>query len=211
MSEKKTEDQEVGQQDLSLELHRKLKNLFLPFFVILLGLGLFRIFSAPEPRNERAPSSIGEVEPISAPATLKTILKISGADHDKLTTTRIRRTLESGVVPQMLEKSSRAIVEKIRNGEMRFYSFKVLDSIDDDGDEVEISIDGEPYSSFVLSQSQVSLSIPIEFGKTKLISVKAVRDAGDGITFGAKLISAEFLLDNILVGESDTVYLGFTK
>ncbi len=211
MSEKKTEDQEPGQQGLSLEIRENLKILFLPFFVMLLALGLFRIFSAPEPPNDRAPSSIGEMEPITVPTALKTILKISDADYDKLTTARIKRTLESGVVPQMLEKSSRAIIEKIKNGEMRFYSFKVLDSIDDAGDEVEILIDGEAYSTFVLSQSEVRLSIPIEFGKSKLISIKAVRDAGDGITFGAKLINAEFLLDNILVGESNSVYLGFTK
>ena len=120
MSEKKTEDQEPGQQGLSLELHKKLKILFLPFFVMLLALGLFRIFSAPEPRNDRAPSSIGEIEPISVPTALKTILKISEADYDKLTTARIRRTLEGGVVPQMLEKSSRTIVEKIKKARCDF-------------------------------------------------------------------------------------------
>lgn len=211
MSEKKIEDQEPGEQSLALELRKRLKILFLPFFILLLAVGLFRFFSPPEVRNDRAPSSIGEVEPLSVPTALKTILKISGADYDKLTTSRIRRTLESGVVPQMLEKSSPSIVEKIKKGEMKFYSFKVLDSIDDDGDEVEISIDGEPFSTFVLSQAEVRLSIPIEFGKSKLLTIKAVRDAGDGITFGAKLINAEFLLDNILVGESDTVYLGFIK
>ncbi len=211
MAEKITEDQEPGQQGLSLELSKRLKILFLPFFVVLLALGLYRFFFPPEPQIDRAPSSIGEIEPISVPAVMKTLLKISGADYDRLTTARIRKTLESGVVPLMLERSSRAIVEKIKNGEMRFYSFKVLNSIDDDGDEVEISIDGEPFSTFVLSQSDVRLSIPIEFGKSKLLSIKAIRDAGDGITFGAKLINAEFLLDNILVGESDTVYLSFTK
>lgn len=211
MAEKITEDQEPGQQGLSLELSKRLKILFLPFFVVLLALGLFKFFFPPEPQFDRAPSAIGEIEPISVPAVLKTLLKISGADYDRLTTTRIRKTLESGVVPLMLERSSRAIVEKIKKGEMRFYSFKVLNSIDDDGDEVEISIDGEPFSTFVLTQSDVRLSIPIEFGKSKLLSIKAIRDAGDGITFGAKLINAEFLLDNILVGESDTVYLSFTK
>lgn len=211
MSEEKIEDRESGQQSLPLELRKRLKILFLPFFIMLLALGLFRYFSPPEEKNERTPSSIGDVESISVPAALKTILKISGADYDKLTTARIKRTLESGVEPQMLEKSSRSIVEKIKKGEMKFYSFKILDSIDDAGDEVEISIDGEPFSTFVLSQAEVRLSIPIEFGKSKLLTIKVVRDAGDGITFGAKLMNAEFLLDNILVGESGTVYLGYAK
>lgn len=211
MSKMKSEDQEPSQQNLALELHKRLKILFLPFFVLLLGLGAYRLFWPPEVQNARAPSSIGEIEPISVPTALKTILKISGADYDRPTTARIRRTLESGVLPQILEKSSSTIVEKLKKGEMKFYSFKVLDSIDDDGDEVEISIDGEPFSRFILSPAEVRLSIPIEFGKSKIISIKAIRDSGDGITFGAKLMDAEFLLDNILVGESDTVYLGFSK
>lgn len=211
MSEKRIEDSVPNQQTLALELRKNLKILFLPFFVVLLALGLFRYLSPPEAQNSRTPSSLGEIEPISVPTALKTILKISGADYDKQTTSRIKSSLESGVVPQMLEKSSSKLVEKIKNGEMKFYSFKVLDSIDDDGDIVEIFIDGESFSTFVLSKSESKLSVPIEFGKSKLITVKAVRDAGDGITFGAKLINAEFMLDNLLVGESDTVYLGFTN
>ena len=211
MSKEKNDYLDSSQQSLSQELRKNLKILFFPIFVLLLALGFYRYFSPTEQRNERAPSSIGEVEPISVPTALKTILKISGSDYDRLTTTRIRRSLDSGVIPQLLEKSSASLVEKIKQGEMKFYSFKILDSIDDEGDEVEISIDGQIFSTFILSQAEVRLSIPIEFGKSKLLAIKAVRDAGDGITFGARVMNAEFLLDNIRLGESDTVYLGFIK
>lgn len=211
MSEIKSEVLEPSQQSLALELRKRLKILFLPFFVVLFALAGFRYFFPPVVQNTREPSSIGQFEPISVPTALKTILKISGSDYDRLTTARIKKTLESGVLPQMLEKSSSNIIDKIKKDKMKFYSFKIPGSIINDGDEVEISIDGETYSRFFLSQAEVRLSIPIEFGKSKILNIKAIRDAGDGITFGAKLHNAEFLLDNLLAGESDTVYLGFSK
>lgn len=211
MSKNIVQIREPGQQSQTHEFSQNLKILFLPFFVFLIAVGVYRLFAVSEPKANRTPSSISEIEPISVPVTLKTMLKISASDYDRQTTARIRQSLENGVIPQLLEKSSPVIQQKIRNGEMKFYSFKVMESIDDDGDEIEISIDGMPYSSFTLSQSEVRISIPIEFGKSKLLSIKATRDAGDGITFGAKLINAEFMLDNILIGGSDRVYLGFIK
>lgn len=211
MSESKVKSQDSGQQGPPQDFRTNMKILFLPFLVLLTGVGIYRFFTVSVPKGDRAPSSISEIETITVPAAMKTVLKISGSDCDKLTTARIRQILESGTIPQLLEKSSPMIVEKIRNGEMKFYSFQVLESFEDDGDEIEILIDGMPYSTFTLGQSAPRLSIPIEFGKSKLLTIKVTRDAGDGITFGAKLINAEFLLDNVQVGGSDSVYLGFIK
>ncbi len=186
------------------------KILFLPILVILMAIGLFKLFSGtPLTISGRGPASIPEIEPITVPVVLKTILKVTAADFDKSATARIRRDLLSGVLPSLLEKSSPVIIEKIKNGEMKFYSLKVSENFDDNGDEVEILVDGQSFASLVLSSSEKTITIPIEFGKTKMITVKALRDNGDGITFGAHLINSSFLLNNIQVGESDSVYLGF--
>lgn len=188
------------------------KFLFLPFLVFLFALGVFKYFSeATDANSNRVPASISEVEPISVPTALKTILKLTSSDFDKFTTAKVKKDLEAGSLPQFLQKSSPVIIEKLKSGEMKFYSFRVFDSIDDDGDEVEILVDGQTYAYFVLSQTEMKLSIPIEFGESKVLTFKAIRDSGDGISFGAKIQNSDFLLDNIQVGESDTVYLGYNK
>lgn len=191
---------------------QNLRILFLPFVIFLSALILFRFFSERSlPEAHRSPSSIPEVEAITVPTALKTVLKISGTDFDRSTTTRVQKELTAGVIPQFLQKCSPVILEKLKNGEMRFYTFRVLDSIDDDGDQVEVLIDGQVYADVVLSRSETPLLIPIEYGKSKILTIKAVRDSGNGISFGAKLLQSEFLLDNLKLGETDSIYFGFTK
>lgn len=191
---------------------KSLEILFIPFVIFLVALSVFRYFSEPEVNSsQRSPSSISEIEAISVPTALKTVIQISNGDFDKSTTVGARKDLENGITPAFMEKSSAVILQKVKNGEMKFYSFTVLESIDDNGDEVQIFIDGLAYTPVVLSRTETKISVPIEFGKSKLITIKAVRDAGDGISFGAKVLKSEFLLDNIQNGESDSIYLGFSK
>ena len=177
----------------------------MPFFVSLIALGAYK-FKTEEPvQILRNPNSM------AVTAALKTILKITESDFDYATTAKVKKDLETGIIPVSLQKSSPQLIENIKNGIMNLYSFRVLDSTNKDGGTVEISVDGQPLDIISMSHTGLTLLIPLEFGKSKIIKVKAIRDGGGGVSFGAQLMNSDFLLRNMKIGESETIYLGYGK
>ena len=191
--------------DRRLNKDNNLKVLFMPFFVSLIALGAYK-FKTEEPvQILRNPNSM------AVTAALKTILKITESDFDYATTAKVKKDLETGIIPVSLQKSSPQLIENIKNGIMNLYSFRVLDSTNKDGGTVEISVDGQPLDIISMSHTGLTLLIPLEFGKSKIIKVKAIRDGGGGVSFGAQLMNSDFLLRNMKIGESETIYLGYGK
>lgn len=188
--------------------NKNLKILFTPFFIGLFALAAYRYNSDFTVETAlRAPAAVS----VSVSAALKTVLQITGSDIDKMTTAKIQKEIVAGSLPESLKYSSPQIIEKLKNGNMKFYSFQLLDSGHGDDDTVEIFIDGQLLGSINISKKSSMLSVPIEFGKSKIITIKALRDSGKGVIFGAKLVNSDFILRNLQVGESETIYLGYEK
>ncbi|MBY0554935.1 hypothetical protein K2P97_10435 [bacterium] len=103
------------------------------------------------------------------------------------------------------------IIEKIKSGDMEYYSFQIFDSAWEDGDVVEISIDGQPIGYVDMSNTGLTISVPLEPGKSHTMTVRGVRDGGGGITFGAQLMNSNIMLDWFAAGEIRNIDLRFTK
>lgn len=103
------------------------------------------------------------------------------------------------------------IVDKIMSGEMQYYSFQIFDSAWEDGDVVEISIDGQSIGYVDMSNTGLTISVPLEPGKSHVMTVRGVRDGGGGITFGAQLMNSNIMFDWFAPGDTRYIDLRFTK
>lgn len=183
------------------------KILLLPVLIVLVTLGFYRhsIDSDNTSEELRSPASV------VVPGALRTILKISTSDFDAATTAKVQKDLSDSITPQQLQHSSPQIIEKVKNGQMKFYLFKVFNSVSSSNDIIEISVDGLVYARVLLSNEEMTVSVPLEPEKSKIISVKAIQNGEAGITFGAKLVNSDILLKNIETNESEIIYIGFKK
>ncbi len=125
-------------------------------------------------------------------------------DEDLATTKAVKESLLKGEVPKILEQAAPEIKTKILSGEMSFYKFKVFDSVHEDGDIVEIFINGMPFGYIDMNNDGTTISLPLAAGQLQNVAVKGVRDGGGGITFGAQTSSGEIHLRVLDVGETDS-------
>lgn len=102
-----------------------------------------------------------------------------------------------------------AIVEKIKSGEMKYYSFQIFDSADEDGDIVEILVDGQSIGYIDMSNSGLTVSLPLEEGKSHTLTVRGIRDGYGGITFGAQLMTSKAVFDWFNPGDIRIIDLRF--
>lgn len=94
--------------------------------------------------------------------------------------------------------------EAVRNDGYSIFSMRLIDDVAQDGDVVQISIDGVPMSYLSLSHAGATLEIPLKKGESHRITVTAVRDGNGGITLGLQTSAGTILSRNMAVGESDS-------
>lgn len=94
--------------------------------------------------------------------------------------------------------------EAVRSDGYSIFSMRLIDDVAEDGDVVQISIDGVPMSYLSLSHGGATLEIPLKKGESHRITITAVRDGTGGVTLGLQTTAGTFLSRNMAVGESDT-------
>jgi hypothetical protein len=118
-----------------------------------------------------------------AAASVAVSAQLADADLDQELTTKTREQLRNNVVPDFIKGSDTRLQEAVLSGERDLYRLKLLDTAAEDGDLVEVTIDGMPMGIVSLQNNGNELILPIRKGSTKM-QVKGVRDGGGGITFG---------------------------
>lgn len=83
--------------------------------------------------------------------------------------------------------------EAIRRGRVEFYRLTLVDPCDEDGDVVEIAIDGKVLATVPLARQASRLSIPV-VGRGTSIALKGVKDGGGGITVAVQTSAGQFVL-----------------
>ncbi len=89
------------------------------------------------------------------------------------------------------------------------FQMQLIDDCAEDGDVVQISVDGVPVSFLSLSHAGATLEIPLKKGESHTITVTATRDGGGGVTLGLRTSMGDVISRNMQVGESETWTIGF--
>lgn len=98
-----------------------------------------------------------------------------------------------------LQPGSR-LVTAIRDGNKQFFQVRLFDCCAEDGDVVDLAIDGEHYARVPLTHAGTVLSIPMTPGTT-ILSLKGVHDGGGGITVSFETSHGEYFSQPIAEGE----------
>ena len=94
---------------------------------------------------------------------------------------------------------------EIRKGDTRFFHIFLYDCCDEDGDVVEVLIDGVPFSTVTLSNQGMTLSVPVAADGSTKIQIRGVYDGGGGITVACRTSKGQGFLRAMPVGGVETL------
>ncbi|MBI2386088.1 MAG: hypothetical protein HYV14_08740 [Elusimicrobia bacterium] len=94
--------------------------------------------------------------------------------------------------------------EAVRSDGWSIFSMRLIDDVDQDGDVVQILVDGVPVSYLALTHGGATLEIPLKKGESHRVTVKAVRDGVGGVTLGLQTSAGTVVSRRMLVGETDS-------
>lgn len=94
---------------------------------------------------------------------------------------------------------------EIGNGNTKFFQIFVYDSCQQDGDIVEVVINGSPFATVPLTHAGATLSVPITAGVSTEVSLRGIYDGGGGITVACKTSQGDFFMRSITVGQACNV------
>jgi hypothetical protein len=100
---------------------------------------------------------------------------------------------------QMPEAEKRRVAEKLVDGSVRLAAVTVWDTMQEDGDVVELN--AASFSQRVtIMHKPVTFFLPLSPGGS--VRIKAVRDGGGGVTLGVSSITGKLALPPLAVGQS---------
>lgn len=108
---------------------------------------------------------------------------------------------QSGITPEA--------AKAVTGDGFTMFQMQLIDDCAEDGDVVQVFVDGVPMGFLSLSHSGASLNIPLKKGETHKITITAVRDGGGGVTLGLRTSIGDVVSRNLMVGQSDTWDIGF--
>jgi len=106
-------------------------------------------------------------------------------------------------VRQLLAQAPADTRAGIADGRAVIYSLHVLDDVVEDGDVVEIFVNGTSYGRVLLASGGQDVLIPLAVGTTAQVHVVATEDGGGGVTFGVTTSQGEIRSTVMPVGGSD--------
>jgi hypothetical protein len=102
-----------------------------------------------------------------------------------------------------LAKTSPKIAADIQSGRRVLYRLYLLDFLVEDGDQVELSVDGVSFGDTVLKGAGTSFLIPLAPGTPAQMKILATADGGGGVTVGFVSSQGEARTEIMQVGQFD--------
>jgi hypothetical protein len=129
---------------------------------------------------------------------------LSDRDLDKQKTAEARAAMKRGEIPPVLAKAPPELRNQVASEQRSLFTLNIIDTQDEDGDTVEILLDGISYGDVVLSHTGAALTIPLKPHSSARLGIVATRDGGGGgITFGAISSLGEVRTRVMSVGEKE--------
>jgi len=103
------------------------------------------------------------------------------------------------LIPPQIEKGS-DLEAALQDREGELYDLELYDCCDEDGDVVEILVNGVPFATVPIVNAGIKVSVPLGRGNNT-VSVRGVRDGGGGITISFRTSRGNFFCQKMRVGE----------
>lgn len=153
------------------------------------------------------------------------IVKLSDKDKDDATTEEVRNALIRGgaedvvhavasaqEIPEIeeldiqLEPSiSTGMQDDLLTGDAKFYHLRLYDSCAEDGDIVDVYLNGEIFARVPITHAGATLSIPL--GASTNVEIVGFRDGGGGITVACESNQGEYFMRVLSPGEKQPLAL----
>lgn len=111
--------------------------------------------------------------------------------------------LEPRLTPEMQEQ--------IRRGETEFYRLTLWDCCDEDGDIIDVIVNGKIFARVPLTRAGATVSIPVTRGQSTVIRVRAQYDGGGGVTVGCRSSRGDGFLRAMRIGEERVVSVFYVE
>ncbi len=153
----------------------------------------------------------------SGNASIAPALMFTRADADEVTTQTAQQLLKTGnsaaaiaaveaatrfpgmIAPPKLQLKPDRLVP-VRDGRAEFFHVNIFDCCDEDGDIVQIFLNGDDYAEVPLTHDGAIVSIPLVPGRTTM-TLRGICDGGGGITVMFRTSQGDFFCRSMDVGE----------
>lgn len=154
-------------------------------------------------------------------AQLVNSVSLSQADLNQAATQRIRATLASGDIAtataqlqaaQQVSAEAKAdtvlpdlatnaqLASDLESGRKELFQLELFDCCDEDGDIVEVLVNGQSFATVPIMHAGTTLTIPLSTGDNSIV-IRGTRDGGGGVTLGVRTSEGEFFSRYLWVGE----------
>jgi hypothetical protein len=92
------------------------------------------------------------------------------------------------------------LAKEIKEGRRELYQIELFDCCDEDGDVIEVLVNGKSFAAVPIMHQGTMLSIPLDRGNNT-IAVRGVKDGGGGVTVSFRTSRGEYFARYMDVGE----------
>jgi hypothetical protein len=135
---------------------------------------------------------------------------LSAEDMDREKTQDMRLWLQEGKDPEKqpaLASLTPGMTEAVRGGDADYYHVFLFDSCAEDGDVVNLLIDGAPYAQIPITHAGTTLTVPLRGSGPQSVGLEGVHDGGGGITVACRTSQGEFFMKVMGVGEVSPIQI----
>lgn len=153
--------------------------------------------------------------------TLPTV-EISSADLDRTATRKVRAALRRDNLilataelqaaqslasasqnpevrpPELVANSD--VVAALKDGRQELFEIELFDCCDEDGDVVEVIVNGSPFATVPILHGGTKVAVPLAQGNNK-IAIRGVKDGGGGVTLSFRTSRGDYYARSMRVGE----------
>ena len=149
-------------------------------------------------------------------------IEVSAADLDRRATREVRTALRRNdlmvanaalqsaqtmpsasqnpdVSPPQITADS-ALATALSDGQRELFGIELFDCCDEDGDIVEVIVNGTPFATVPIMHGGTKLSIPLQRGNNT-VTIRGVKDGGGGVTLSFRTSRGEYFARAMRVGE----------
>lgn len=110
--------------------------------------------------------------------------------------------VEDAPVPELKPEVSQGMSSGILWGDTQFYHLFLFDCCAEDGDVVQVLLNGQPFATVPITHAGATLSVPFSAGSPTEVTILGVRDGCGGITVACASSQGDFFMRALAVGET---------